>query len=194
MHVVYATVLLSLLSSNPLAFPKFRDAIPNAKNVPNVNAIGHKNGVEGGGALTSFGNDFRANDYKWTKELCEKDSDGDGQMNGQELGDPCCKWSMDTNMVLAYTKGVSHPGDKTKKADPTLWKSIECNAVANASLSPTPTPSQSVKDNSTRSDDKEEQNDQASPPEDVVKKSVSGVATITMPLSAIVLSIAPLFF
>ncbi len=28
----------------------------------------------------------------WTKELCEMDSDEDGATNGEELGDPCCKW------------------------------------------------------------------------------------------------------
>lgn len=29
---------------------------------------------------------------RWTKTLCEKDSDGDGLSNGVELGDPCCIW------------------------------------------------------------------------------------------------------
>lgn len=33
-----------------------------------------------------FGLDFKAAGLFWTKELCEKDSDGDGLTNGQELG------------------------------------------------------------------------------------------------------------
>ncbi|ETM98389.1 hypothetical protein PPTG_19509 [Phytophthora nicotianae INRA-310] len=32
----------------------------------------------------------------WTKELCEADSDSDGQTIGQELGDPCCEWNDET--------------------------------------------------------------------------------------------------
>ncbi len=38
--------------------------------------------------LNSFGSDF--NPRSWTRALCLKDSDGDGQPNGFELGDPCC--------------------------------------------------------------------------------------------------------
>lgn len=29
---------------------------------------------------------------QWTLELCQRDSDGDGQTNGEELGDPDCIW------------------------------------------------------------------------------------------------------
>jgi hypothetical protein len=36
--------------------------------------------------------DFDEAGYKWTPELCRKDSDGDGFTNGQELGDPDCTW------------------------------------------------------------------------------------------------------
>lgn len=28
----------------------------------------------------------------WTVDLCQKDSDGDGKTNGEELGDPNCTW------------------------------------------------------------------------------------------------------
>ncbi len=43
-------------------------------------------------------------------ELCEKDSDGDGMKNGEELGDPDCTWAEDeTPVYLAEPKG--HPGN-----------------------------------------------------------------------------------
>ncbi len=38
--------------------------------------------------VNSFGSDFGSG--PWTLGLCLKDSDGDGQSNGCELGDPCC--------------------------------------------------------------------------------------------------------
>lgn len=45
---------------------------------------------------------------KWTKELCTKDSDGDGRTNGEELGDPNCTW--EENSTPETDKGLSHPG------------------------------------------------------------------------------------
>lgn len=39
-----------------------------------------------------------------------KDSDGDGLTNGEELGDPCCKWSVGKDPER--TTMLSHPGEK----------------------------------------------------------------------------------
>jgi hypothetical protein len=66
-------------------------------------------------ALNPFGEDWRANGFVWTKELCELDSDGDGYTNGEELGDPNCLW--DTNTIAPELNSVegfvpSHPGNK----------------------------------------------------------------------------------
>ncbi len=48
---------------------------------------------------------------KWDKCLCERDSDGDGMTNGEELGDPDCTWKPgDTPKVVAMNK-LSHPGE-----------------------------------------------------------------------------------
>ena len=49
---------------------------------------------------------------QWTVELCRKDSDGDGQTNGQELGDPHCRWTIGTQ--ADRTAVVTHPGNRSR--------------------------------------------------------------------------------
>ncbi|KAJ0410545.1 hypothetical protein ATCC90586_006569 [Pythium insidiosum] len=71
----------------------FKQVIPNGDRVPGIQALGHTNTI-GGGLLNDFGQAFRAAGFKWTKKLCQQDSDGDGQKNGEELGDPCCVWKV----------------------------------------------------------------------------------------------------
>jgi len=63
----------------------------------------------GGGLPNSFGQAFKRHDFKWTKALCEEDSDGDGLTNGHELGDPCCIWTPGEQPSRTYA--ISHPGD-----------------------------------------------------------------------------------
>ena len=63
--------------------------------------------------LSSFGEDLRASGFKWTTELCDLDSDGDGYTNGEELGDPGCVWTQgycfgEAPYTTAHTP--SHPG------------------------------------------------------------------------------------
>merc|ERR1712185_738045 len=86
-------VILALLCSSTRtlhAFRIFRSYIPNGFNIPNRLTPSHIN-PNGGGPLTPFGKLFQKRPG-WTLELCSADSDGDGQSNGQELGDPCCEW------------------------------------------------------------------------------------------------------
>ena len=45
---------------------------------------------------------------RWTVGLCEKDSDGDGYTNGEELGDPACIWNEGDEP--SQTSGITHPG------------------------------------------------------------------------------------
>ena len=47
---------------------------------------------------------------KWTIELCNKDSDGDGKTNGQELGDPNCVWV--EGGIPEIVNDLSHPGEE----------------------------------------------------------------------------------
>ncbi|GMG14830.1 unnamed protein product [Phytophthora fragariaefolia] len=99
--------------------------IPNGASVPGVKAVGHVD-PNGDGAVNDFGQDFGSAFYVWTKELCSKDSDGDGQTNGQELGDPCCEWDL-LSLSARWTEGVSHPGNASDTANESLWANIECN-------------------------------------------------------------------
>ena len=72
--------------------------------------LGHIN-TGGGGARNAFGSAFKDAGPSWTTAFCEADSDGDGQSNGEELGDPCCATANDAgNAVTApYTNLITDP-------------------------------------------------------------------------------------
>ncbi|KAK7506928.1 hypothetical protein BaRGS_00001779, partial [Batillaria attramentaria] len=108
-------ILLALLCLVPAArtYRHYADQIPNGARVPvpcknNVlwHGVGHLN-VEGGGERNVFGLDFAAAGHKWTADLCNKDSDGDGKSNGQELGDPQCTWT--PGSIPQSSTGITHP-------------------------------------------------------------------------------------
>lgn len=94
------------------ALPTFQQRIPNGDKVVSPSGekwpgVGHYRS-SGGGERNSFGEDFAAAGMRWTKELCEKDSDCDGFSNGQELGDPNCIWS--EGDIPQFDTGITHPG------------------------------------------------------------------------------------
>jgi hypothetical protein len=99
------TVLAStaaLLAASALARPDFPDRIPNGRASQDAGSgltcepLGHE-GCVAGAARNQFGLDFKdVGNFKWTKELCEMDSDGDGVTNGyvnfgpiMARGQPC---------------------------------------------------------------------------------------------------------
>ncbi|XP_052763811.1 dopamine beta-hydroxylase-like isoform X2 [Mya arenaria] len=91
----------------------FRNDIPNGHTVPHPcnsaktwDGVGHQT-QEGGTARNPFGLDWKDNGQVWNSSICEKDSDGDGRTNGQELGDPDCTWTIGTNIAAVAS---SHPG------------------------------------------------------------------------------------
>ena len=109
-----------------LAFNIFRDRIPNGHNVQHPcktntvwNGVGHIS-QQGGGDRNVFGLDFAAAGRTWTRYLCMKDSDGDGQTNGQELGDPQCTWT--AGATPNRTTAITHPGFKTPSSKYTYSK------------------------------------------------------------------------
>ncbi|XP_045214816.2 spidroin-1-like [Mercenaria mercenaria] len=92
-------VTLSLLCFGlTYGFSRYRRQIPNGYGVNHPcrgkghwSAVGH---MSGGYTRQKnvFGQDFSRAGARWTRELCMKDSDGDGLTNGEELGDPQCTW------------------------------------------------------------------------------------------------------
>ncbi|KAF0697920.1 Aste57867_11417 [Aphanomyces stellatus] len=104
---VAAAVWSAAVVTNVSGYYDFTRLIPNGRDVPDDTACGHSTR----GLLNQFGNDFEATNYKWTPALCEKDSDGDGATNGQELGDPCCVWEVGKT---PDAKAVSSPGKPNK--------------------------------------------------------------------------------
>ncbi|KAF4320333.1 hypothetical protein BBO99_00000463 [Phytophthora kernoviae] len=136
MHTTFSLALVAAAVVLVDAKPTYVARIPNGANVPDVAALGHVDPA-GGGANNDFGLDFESAGESWTTEFCQKDSDGDGQTNGQELGDPCCQWVQDSNAVLEWTTGVSHPGDASKTSDESLWASITCGSSNSTTASST---------------------------------------------------------
>ena len=108
-------LLLLLFLLRVSAHPHYALLLPHAHDVfhddQNIAAIGHIN-FRGHGALNQFGKDFVLAGRKWTRELCEMDSDGDGRTNGEELGDASCEWKRhdDGDVPVYHGKRFTHPG------------------------------------------------------------------------------------
>lgn len=122
------SVLLLFLTIDPiLAYQGYRALIPNGYAHERSDSgitcarLGHFACFLG--RNNQFGLDFKAAGNKWTRELCEMDSDGDGLTNGQELGDPCCQWVAPSGTTNSSSSSVqrdiqpflrmtdlSHPG------------------------------------------------------------------------------------
>jgi predicted ferric reductase len=94
-----------------VAFPPSQENIPNGPSVDfdgrAWNSVGH-NSRNSGSRLNPFGDAFVAAGRQWTEDLCRADSDGDGQSNGEELGDPSCIWV--PGATPTRTVDITHPG------------------------------------------------------------------------------------
>ena len=82
LKLVLATLLLTAVS-RVRAKPEYKKFIPNADAF--LKEIGDERALC---APNIFGQAFAEAGYRWTKVLCEADTDNDGQTNGFELGDP----------------------------------------------------------------------------------------------------------
>ncbi|KAE8995330.1 hypothetical protein PR001_g20152 [Phytophthora rubi] len=108
MKLLLVAVAVATLSTVQVeAKQEFVKLIPNAARVSGVTAIGHTDGTGASSANNDFGKAFDSAGKVWTLNLCKADTDGDGQTNGQELGDPCCEWT--EGAQPRWTSGVSHP-------------------------------------------------------------------------------------
>ncbi|GMF16336.1 unnamed protein product [Phytophthora lilii] len=124
---------IAIFSSETDASKEFVALIPNGGNVANAPAIGHSDNTGRSSATNAFGKAFADAGKSWTSGLCQADTDGDGQTNGQELGDPCCEWTVGS--TPRWTSGVSHPSDASQTSNESLWASINCTGVTTVSNS-----------------------------------------------------------
>ncbi|DAZ99366.1 TPA: hypothetical protein N0F65_005217, partial [Lagenidium giganteum] len=128
---VYVLALLYGSVAMVAAKPEFVDRVPNGNKVKGVRAIGHSVPKGSNSKLNEFGVSFRNQGEKWTKALCMTDSDGDGQTNGQELGDPCCVWTQRTDEKVQWSTDVSDPGNKSSVSDASRWANVSCGNMIN---------------------------------------------------------------
>ena len=88
------------------AHPRFQKELPNIANgesIPGKPVLGHISTTYIQD-LDAFGEAFRKAGFRWTKEFCQEDSDGDGQSNGHELGDPfCCYIKVSSFYIYFFT-------------------------------------------------------------------------------------------
>ncbi|GJQ12066.1 hypothetical protein GpartN1_g3857.t1 [Galdieria partita] len=115
LQLVFLVVFLSLccLITGHLnyldQFPNGAKVLDPQRNTTSWIGVGHQDAV-GMTGINEFGKDFRKVGGNW-KRLCVLDSDGDGQSNGMELGDPCCVWKQGDIPFRVWD--ISHPGSKS---------------------------------------------------------------------------------
>ena len=93
--------------------------------VPNGNTYGITLGHPGGATkkATPFASSFYSSGQKWSKTFCQADSDGDGQSNGLEMGDPCCLWVVGkTPMITTTLSDPNSAASKTTRQMPTCMQ------------------------------------------------------------------------
>lgn len=102
--------------------------------LPNGNSYGLTLGHPGGatGRTTNIASSFYKMGQTWNKAFCLADADGDGQSNGLEMGDPCCKWS--PGQVPQFTTGLSDPNSAASMTTTQMPPCIMAYATANAKL------------------------------------------------------------
>ena len=117
LSLIFGIAMLILMQSTKSeAFNGREDQVPN--NQWDC-GICHQNS-SGGGARTVFGEDVKSFgsdglNVSWVG-ICDRDSDGDGFTNGQELGDPDCIWMIGDPspeaMVTDPRDPESYPADR----------------------------------------------------------------------------------
>ena len=135
MGTAMLSVLCALLFvSHSHGYPSLRFKVPNGNRIPCppeaegcipaeeadqpesvCKGVGHRTCSGGTLPLNPFGQAFKNAGYLWTTALCCADSDGDGQTNGEELGDPDCAfagaWQEDVPLTSTLQFwDISHPG------------------------------------------------------------------------------------
>jgi hypothetical protein len=101
--VLIALAAVALLALTASAFPGDLNGMPNGPS------YGITLGHPGGNIFktTGIAQGYYGAGQTWSQSFCQADSDGDGQSNGLEMGDPCCVWTADATPM--FTTGLSDP-------------------------------------------------------------------------------------
>jgi hypothetical protein len=96
--------------------------------LPNGNTYGITLGHPGGATkkATPFASSFYSAGQKWSKTFCQADTDGDGQSNGLEMGDPCCLWSVGKSPMITTT--LSDPNSAASKTTRQMPTCMQTNS------------------------------------------------------------------
>ena len=100
-----------ILNQAILSYQFYTYELPNGNKLSK--SFGHGNGCnrEFDEDCEAMRWDFLDAGKKWTEDLCNKDSDGDGKTNGLELGDPNCVWKRGDTPDYDYD--ISSPSDSS---------------------------------------------------------------------------------
>lgn len=114
MSALWTWIAIAGVTASAHGKSEYAGYIPNGNVAPCANC--HPGGDTG--QQNGFGQDA-ANQVgkpaeQWWPALADLDSDGDGQTNGQELGDPCNEWLI--GLDPGRTTNISNPGDPASKS------------------------------------------------------------------------------
>ena len=146
---IAAALVVSLaMPSSAFAFEYYAARVPRTASAPDsvgtprpcITCHNNPDGGQGcetmGGTrpcLNPFGVAFRTNGFRWSRELAELDSDGDGFTNGQELQDPSGSWrpgqTSPGNSAYVTRPGfpTSSPGTTDMDGDDHCWFGRDTN-------------------------------------------------------------------
>lgn len=116
-----AAALVAVSGTEARAVPTNVNRIPNGIQFDCLNC--HRD-LNGGPRNAFMGMDFEINEQRWAM-IFDLDSDGDGQTNGEELGDPCGVWPK--RRTPTRTTDISNPsvrGSRSSGLTP-----IDCEAL-----------------------------------------------------------------
>jgi hypothetical protein len=133
--VFLAAAVLAFAGIAVEALSGYRASIPNGMKVTcNGVLMGEVGHVGTSSNTNQFGKDFKAAGHRWTSGLCQKDSDGDGFTNGQELGDPNCVWTKGSAPTFST---ATHPGIAScVPSVPTTQKATAARTTARPTTKP----------------------------------------------------------
>ncbi len=119
--ILVALAAVALLALTASAFPGDLNGMPNGQSYGIT--LGHPNGNKK--QTTGIARGYYGAGQRWSQAFCQADSDGDGQSNGLEMGDPCCVWTQGATPM--FTTGLSNPNSA---ASTTANEMPNCAAAA----------------------------------------------------------------